>query len=385
MPQMRIKAQVATWEGLNDHHLQDLLKLFFSESHMYLYGCFNGDTYDHLTGNFQSDKVYTIRNVEDDTESDESTVVKYSSEELNAYTLDIPYEDTAVDSEDPTSNVLSYNLVGDDKAGMFPDMDTKLVKHRSDLFLLNYKKDTEHGDTVVKAHKEALPLYHEDEFHIVTLYPYLGASECTDEMVKPSDIKKEKKLLKVGVNQQYSQSTDVKYDLYTESFSCSIKKSASSSTTIVNDLRYKIGFVPFTIEEQRKVNYGTIDLSDFISRYKLVLADENVKIDNRNTFLFYLKKDDVEPQYKMTQLLSSTQNYYNIPLSAVFPLYTDDTQIQGLVYMRLYNGDSPYVVNAGEVIEFSSFNGGENSKELQLYLEELSSEVETEDSEDSTP
>ena len=154
MPQMRIKAQVTSWEGINDNHLQDLLKLFFNESRMYLYGCFNGDTYNHLAGNFQSDKVYTIPKIEEDEEPSEETVeesgdsstseepeVNYKSSDLNAYTLDIPYESTAVDYEDLTaSNVLSYNLVGDEKSGMFPDIDTKLVKRNLIYFCLIIKK-----------------------------------------------------------------------------------------------------------------------------------------------------------------------------------------------------------------------------------------------------
>lgn len=396
---MRIKAQVTSWEGINDNHLQDLLKLFFNESRMYLYGCFNGDTYNHLAGNFQSDKVYTIPKIEEDEEPSEETVeesgdsstseepeVNYKSSDLNAYTLDIPYESTAVDYEDLTaSNVLSYNLVGDEKSGMFPDIDTKLVKRISDLFLLNYKKDGD--DTAVKAYKEALPLYHDNESHSIVLYPYLGAVECDDEMVKPSDIKKGKNLLKIAVNQQYSQSTDVIYDLRTESFTCYIKKSTTNSApTRIDNLHYKIGIVPFTVEESRKVTYYNLDLEDFVNDYKLILADENVTIDDRRTFLFYLKKNDIKPEYKLTQLLSSTQNYYNVPLSAMFPLYTDDTQIKGIVYMRLYNGNSPYIVDAGDVIEFSSFDDGTGkSIELSLSLEEYSSENESEESTEPTP
>ena len=54
--------------------------------------------------------------------------------------------------------------------------------------------------------------------------------------------------------------------------------------------------------------------------------------------------------------------------------------------MRLYNGNSPYIVDAGDVIEFSSFDDGTGkSIELSLSLEEYSSENESEESTEPTP
>lgn len=322
MPQMRVKAAVSNWSDLNedDYHIKSMVASFFDCSKMYLYGQFSSSgEYDHLVGNWQSDKIVKA------TVSDRRSFAKT---DVKMFSVDVPYINGSLPVGDIT-------VVGNERVGLFPDITTDLTTKQSNMYLLQYN----FTDDDVSAEVHCNLLHSNESTGVdasVTLSTYLGSSINTDTNVKPVDIQyvedqPQKQLVTI---KKVIPPAAVTYHYKTDVFTLKLKGPGSIES---HSCYYKIGLTFFTEAANNEVTYSA-DPSNF-TNYKLSIGDHGITLDGKNTFSFYFKNDEssATPFIALFKYSEDTQKYYDVPVSVVFPLYLDSTDICGLVYMKLYN------------------------------------------------
>ena len=362
MPQMKIKSTVTPWPNDNSSdNLKGLLKTFFNNSNVYIYGSFDENkNYNHISCNWQSDAIYCIQ-AEAGTNIDPHSI--------KFYTLDVPYMDSLNGNNDAVFIDDVCPVVGDDKIGWFPDITTDLTQKMSDLYLIEYT----YNDGAWVANKKCKPLSTASGSRSVLLTSYIDGKVNEDTIVKPSSITFEKRFEIKPIDKD-GDTSPIKYLIKTDQFTLRLKR-ASSNTITDHTVIYKIGVLPFNVNADASVDDNDVTtIVNMLSDSQLHIGDEEITLGSGKTFMFYFYKEaEGDVPYKFCRKASDKLSYYDVPTNAVFPLYYNDSDsnsdIRGIVYIQMFEisegEEIPFSYNSKE-LTFESFDNSAKTKQLNL-------------------